>query len=463
MSSILRYFKKKIFGFYLRRLVKKWCEETDGWKRNDWINYLKDRFEEKKKTRWTRLMFPKLMEYTYEELDSYPVTYNWPIYPSAFPVAAQWSSTGTIKKKLIKVTKEDILDIIKGVGRLGYTHIMREGIINKELLLHWGEEFASGNLMKLQVIWSAKKALVLNTLKLRKEITKVKEKAPFDLISCATLASLVLLLRNIDFPLLKEGGTIVSTGDVLSPSIEKFIRESMERIGTTKFNIYDYYGSSETILIAGGFVSEQDHKLAYFPDILSLRLMKSDGKIIDIFSANKGDVGLALPTILTTLTVPNYKLGDIIEVVDTGNGKELPKIRVLGRESFSIEKEHPELGEIRGISGATIKILGTPVNTYALDELLANKLKLKYLSILEISRSKGRFIIYTDKKTTAETILEAFKSDRRLTPIYQLYEAGLIDLEVIHDKSVVENYEKLFLKEKEAKPFIPRAILNVKI
>jgi len=442
----------------LRRLVKKWCEETDSWKRNDWINFLKDRFETQKKSKWTRLMYPSLQKYTYEELDSYPVTDEWPIYPSAFPAATQWFSTGTVKRKLIKVTKEDILHIIKGVGRLGHKHIMTE-IIEKELLLHWGEEFASGNLMKLQAIWSVKKPLLLNTLKIEKEIEKLKKMAPFDTISASTVASIVLLLMKIDFQILKEGGILVSTGDLLSPSIKKLIYERMKELGTTIFKIYDFYGSSETVMIAGGFVTEREHKLTYFPDIVSLRLMKSNGEIIDIFKAKKGDIGLALPTILNTLVVPNYHLGDIIEVLDPGNGHEMPKIRVLGRESFKIDKEHPDLGQLTGFSGAYIKVYGIPINTYALDDLFAKKLKMRYLSTIELGRGKGRLLIYTENKISEATLLDLFSSIGELHPLYLLCRSGLIEMEVVPDKEIVEKYEKLFLGE-PTKPYLPRVIVK---
>ncbi|MEX2689656.1 MAG: hypothetical protein Q6351_004960 [Candidatus Njordarchaeum guaymaensis] len=462
MSSILRYFQKKIFGFYLRRLVKKWCEETDGWKRNDWINYLKDRFEEKKKTRWTRLMFPKLMEYTYEELDSYPVTYNWPIYPSAFPVAAQWSSTGTVKRKLIKVTKEDILDIVKGVGRLGYKYIM-QGIIEKELLLYWREESASGSLMKLQKIWSAKEAYLISPLNIKEEIPKVKKNAPYDMISASTPASLVLLLKNIDFPILKEGGIIVSSGDLLSPSLKKLISEMIEGLGTSNFRIFDFYGSSETIMIAGGFVGMQEQKLTYFPDLVSLRIQRADGSITDIFRAKRGDVGTVIPTILMTLVVPNYNLGDVIEVVNPGDGKHLPEIRVLGREIIKIDQDHPELGKIRGFSGAIVKFLGVPVSTYALDELFTNKLKTRYLVVLEMENNEGKVTIYTNRNINLNFVLEQLKNSRNLYNLYLLYKSGLLEFKLVHNNKVVKHYEELFLEKEGTKPFMPRIIVNAKI
>ena len=117
MNFLKKFIIRYIYRPILVRKYTKWYIETRNWKKNDWRNWLAEEFEKSKRTKWTLRNYPELMNYSMEDMVNYPVSEEYKDYPEDYPAVITTFSTGTIRRKVIKWTREDMIRNFMIFGR----------------------------------------------------------------------------------------------------------------------------------------------------------------------------------------------------------------------------------------------------------------------------------------------------------------------------------------------------------
>ena len=455
--NILHSIKKLLLKKYVIRESKKWYEITLDWGISEWRTYQEDRFNILKNNKWTKKIFPGLQNISYDELVYYPITEDYPSLPSDFPAYKSLYTTGTIKKKLVKLTKDDMILFAKVVGRI----VEKNWGINKakrSLSIAGEREYISGVGAELADVFIQKNFTVYANNFIDK-LDEIKDKGPYDLLYAAQLLVIVLLER-IKENIFEDELIIVTGGDVFYESFVEFVKDKLHSLGVKDVHFCDLYAATETSLMAASRdVLKGLYELEMVPDICIQIIEKENGERVNIFDAKKGEKGRILPTPMMTLMMPNYNIGDVIEIVgkhDSG----LPIYRVLGRNLHKIKIKHPKLGVIEGQGGAMFKAFGLPINVYAFDKLMS-KLKTKYLALVKKEGNKALIELLTEKPLEKEFIVQQIKTSIELYPLYEGLLTGHIDIEVKQEdlkylEFFVENYRGGQLK-------MPRVIADTKV
>ena len=420
----------KIFKPFITRKVyetgRKFLEETENFKGDDWIDYQVKKFDELKNTTWTLKVFPDLKETSYDDLDDFPITEEYPQYPADFPVERIAYTTGTIKRKTIMFTKRDMKDLQLSSAKMVYS-LSRGKIVNKSLAVIGGRNYGSGMAAVLLEFMSKKVVTATPSDFFSKaSMDRIAKKGPFDLIT-GIPAFIVRLLDVYGHKILAEDAKFMFGGDVLYDSLVKFIKEKAEE-GNKRAKIYNLYVSTETMFISRSIETDKPQRMRYMPELNICHVEGEDGKHYNIFKAPKGTLGAIYPTILRDLVVPKYDIRDLIKVVDFEKG--LPIIEVLGRKTYNVTITLPDVGEIKGESGALLKILGIPINTYTFDEVISKILK-NYIAVIYVKGEKGNIVFYSDKAVDPEFITKQFTLAFELTPIIHGVESGSISIDVV--------------------------------
>ncbi len=440
-----------------KRIINPWVKETKSWKVSDWVNYIHKAFDELKRTKWTKKVFPDLFNFTYDDLDSYRTIDEFPEFSYNYPAYIEWWSSGTVKKKVIKLSKNDIIPQLRALGRL--VHNVKKGDLNNALGVTSVSPFATEKLISFGLFFISKKSLSVRIYELDENIDKIIRNRKYD--GLVTLVGFMQpLLEKIvsRYDIFHEDLAIGLTGDVLTDSVVVKIEEYLKK-WINNYKIHNVYACAEAGIIA---VSHTDyHDLVYYPECCAIRILTDDNKLIDIMKAKKGIRGEAVLTIFRELLIPNYNLRDLIEVTGTDPMTGLPTINVLGKKVRRINVEIPEAGEIRGETGAVIRVAGAPLNTIAFDSVLAT-FNVDYLVLIDDYRLKADFKIYTDRKIDIDALLSRLQSDYITNIWAEKYKLGIVDFEIITDRELLDSYKKLMVNLVKVKrsPKIPRIIVR---
>ena len=439
-----------------RTIISPWIKETSDWRKDDWRAYLDKTFNELKKTSWTRKFFPDLENLNYEDLDTYPIQYGYPSAPENYPRFLEWKSSGTVKPKVIRFSRRDVIPMIRSIGRFAYN--IGKYDAEKGLGITSVEPFATATMVKFGISLIAKKCISIPIYQLEENSKEIVRNAKYD--GLVTLVGFLLpFLKKVvsKYDVFKDDAAFILSGDVLTESIVKKIESYIERWGIN-ISIQNFYACAEGGLIAAS--STDYRQLIYYPENVGLRILTGKRELIDIMNARKGDVGEAIITIFRELMIPNYALGDLIEVIGYDNSG-LPIISVLGRKIRKVAFELPGYGSIEGVAGAVLRVAGAPLNINALDEVLAT-FETSYLIIIDDYKLNARFTIYSEKKINEDTFWEKIRGNYQLRVWEEKRKIGIVDFEFITDRELIETFDSLVSKLvlDHRSPKLPRIIVR---
>lgn len=442
----------------LKKLIlNRWAKRTVDWRADDWINYLHETFDAFKKTKWTRKIFPGVVDLDYSELVNFRVIDEFPDYPQDYPKYLEWWSSGTVKKKVIRLSKKDAIMISRSIGR--FLHNIGGTDFRNVLGITSVPPFATANLIKFSLPLLSKRYMVVKIYEVEENIEKIINNAKYDgFVTLTGFLSPILENLIAKYDIFHEDLAIGLTGDVLVDSIIKKLDEYIKK-WISNYSIYNFYACAEAGIIG---VSDQDyHDLIYYPDSNGVMILTEKGKLIDIFKASKGLVGEVVLTIFRELMIPNYNLHDLIEITGRDPKTGLPTFSVLGKNVRKVMMDLPSLGEIQGESGAVLRVAGAPLNTKELDAIFAT-LGVEYLVIIDDYRIKANFTIYTDKKINVEKFFNELQKNYIMNIWAEKYNIGIVNFEFITDKELIERYRDFIIEsiKERRSPKIPRIIVR---
>ena len=450
--------KKALTRYFLRKkILNPWVEKASTWKKPDWIIYLEEIFDKYKRTKWTKKYFPDLESYSYTDLDSYKVIRDYPEPPPDYPKYLEWKSSGTVKPKTIRLSREDALGILKAVGRFAFD-INAYFNVDRGLGIVSTEPFATATMIRVILEFFTKKSYTVSIFKIDEYEKEIVNHGKYG--AMITLVGFLMpLFKKIiaKYDIFTDSPVIITSGETLTPSVFNAIYEYLA-IWQKKPRTHNVYACAESGFIAASIT--EYNKLVYYPEVVGLRILTAENELIDIFNAKKGVTGEAVITILRKILIPNYALGDIIRV-EGQDPNGLPIIEVLGRKSRNITLDVPGLGLIEGLSGAVLRVAGAPLHTLAFDQVMA-KLNVNYLIIVDDYKLHAKFIIYTNKKINEEEFWAKMLEDYRLAIWHENLKLGAVEFEFITDQELIERYDELVKKlvEERHSPKLPRIIVR---
>jgi len=448
----------KLKTLLLKKLIlDQWAKKTADWKMDDWINYVHGTFDMFKKTEWTKKVFPEIENLNYDDLVNYRVIDEFPDYPPDYPKYLEWWSSGTVKKKVIRLSKKDSIMISRSLGR--FTYNISRARFRNILGITSVPPFATANLIKFSLPLLSKRYMVVKIYEIEENIERIIKNAKYDgFVTLTGFLSPLLDKVIAKYDIFHENLAIGLTGDVLIDSVVKKL-ENYLRKWISRYNIYNFYACAEAGIMA---ISDRDyHNLIYYPDSNGIMVLTEKGNLIDIFRAKKGVVGEVVLTIFRELLIPNYNLHDIIKITGRDPKTGLPTFSVLGKKVRKVMMDLPDFGEIRGESGAVLRVAGAPLNTKDFDAILA-ELGVEYLVIIDDYRMKANFTIYTDRKIDEGTFLEKLRKCYIMNIWAEKYNLGIVNFEFITDREMIEKYRNFIIEVTREKrsPKIPRIIVR---
>jgi len=190
-NFILKYFiAPKIVKKY-----SKWYIETQDWKKTDWRNWVAEEFERLKRTPWTLKNFPKLKDITFDDLPNFPITEEYKEAPEDFPAFITFNSTGTVSRKTIALSKNDMIKIASSIGRTIWLITGSAQFKNGLFMGYLG--LGSGNFYSRASYILAKRSLFVPANEWRKYLEKIIKKGPYDLLAIP-LPNLIDFIRHTD-------------------------------------------------------------------------------------------------------------------------------------------------------------------------------------------------------------------------------------------------------------------------
>ena len=453
--SILQKILKRIFSPLIVRSYKKWYEETMDWKKSDWKNWQAERFEEIKKSKWTLKHFPWLRDVTYEDLPNIPIQETYKEAPEDFPAVTSYYSTGTIERKLIKISKRDGLNAIKAIGRC-IIWLKGEPQLRKTLIIG-DESLLSGRVYELVNGIISKKAIVFSSSEILFKMKELKKYGPFDSVGL-TLPVAIPFFRKIEENFFTSPSFIFIGGDIVTDYLRLLISNKSQELDTILY-VVDAYGTSETILIGMEIPPLVARSLVYIPELSIVLIKKEDGSLVNLFDAKPGDRGEIIATPLMDYTVPNYRVRDLIEVIHDNTPLNLPSFRVLGKVLHKVRLNIPKLGVIEGFAGTIIRAGGIVIKTQPLIQLIHRNFMSECLILIKRLEDKVRLIIYTEKQIKLEEFLAALQKDHEINYLINDMKIGALEVELIHDPEVIEELVRYVREHIGAQAEIPRAIL----
>ena len=447
-----------ITRFFVRRIVNRWVEKTRDWGKDEWINYLNEEFDKLKRTKWTKRFFPELEHMKYDDLINYKVIREYPSSPPDYPAFMEWKSSGTVKRKIIRFSRGDALKMLRAAGR--YLFDMGIGYSTKNALaIYTSEEFATSKIFLITTEMFAKKRFLASLLRLHEQEGEIVNHAPYDAVT-GLLGFIWYVFEKIvsKHDILSDITNLITTGESLTPSVINSLKEIAEKWGK-EIKIFNGYGCAEGGLIAGSLYQGKYYELLYYPDFVGLMILTQENELVNIFDAKIGTIGETIITLLKDMVVPNYALGDLIEVVGK-NSKGIPIIRVLGRKAKRVRVKLPEFGEVEGLVGGILRIASIDFNTFAWEEALSNLTK-DYFILVHDYRSYAKMLIYTSTPFEKEELFKELSKDPLQHALAKMIEREIIKLEIIHDPELTSKLalaiEQAVLEDRS--PKIPRILL----
>ncbi|MHA1589682.1 MAG: hypothetical protein ACTSVA_03640, partial [Candidatus Njordarchaeales archaeon] len=327
------------------------------------------------------------------------------------------------------------------------------------LAIYTSEEFATSKIFLITTEMFAKKRFLASLLRLHEQEGEIVNHAPYDAVT-GLLGFIWYVFEKIvsKHDILSDVANLVTTGESLTPSVINSLKEIAEKWGK-EIKIFNGYGCAEGGLIAGSLYQGKYYELLYYPDFVGLMILTQENELVNIFDAKIGTIGETIITLLKDMVVPNYALGDLIEVVGK-NSKGIPIIRVLGRKAKRVRVKLPEFGEVEGLVGGILRIASIDFNTFAWEEALSNLTK-DYFILVHDYRSYAKMLIYTSTPFEKEELFKELSKDPLQHALAKMIEREIIKLEIIHDPELTSKLalaiEQAVLEDRS--PKIPRILL----
>ena len=441
MSLFIEKILHPIIRYKLKKETDKWLDEVEDWKLSDWRNFQAERFEELKKSdnfRFIESYFPYLKELGYEELVDVGSVDYYPCPPPEFPYKTYVSTTGTVRKKFVLYTRDDLIWVARGVRRV-LRLAFRELPSDRFFMMHSGRPYASWayshivkNFIKYYVEVEIRELSDIDIA-----ISKAKIFGPFNVIGGAQ-AYQTRFLESLDKKdsraIFGEPVTIITGADILYPTVLDEFKGFLNKFGVEEGYICDFYGASEVPVIGvtpEEYYTRDRYDLLFMPDVSIQVLEMKNGKRKNLLDAEKGDEGVLLSTPLFQFMIPNYRLKDIVRVVGRDPKTGLPTLKVLGREMYKVVFRHKSIGRVEGYTGVMFKIgRGAPLNVYDFDAFM-RVFKTRYLLVVDKGDKKDLFRLYVEKPIKLEEFVEAMEKNKIVKPLYQAYIAGRLEIEIV--------------------------------
>ncbi|MHA1617432.1 MAG: hypothetical protein ACTSX9_09025 [Candidatus Njordarchaeales archaeon] len=440
---------------FIVRTYKKWYEETVDWKKNDWRNWQAERFEEIKKSKWTLRHFPWLKEITYDDLTSIPVQEHYVEAPSDFPAFVSYQSTGTIEKKTVKFTKRDVMMFLKAIGRYilwlkGETQMKKGVVIGYPGLIVW--EFG-----KLFDKVFCKKCYLMTYEEFLKKKKEIAKRSPLD-SALLTLPVAIPFIENLERGLFTSPSFFFVGGDVVTDYIRLLLHEKTLELDLLAY-LVDIYGTSE-ISLGGMEIPPRVTKAnAYVPETFIGLIKKTDGSLVNIFDAKRGEEGELIATTLAEYTVPNYNLRDVVRIVNEETPLGVPSFQVLGKSSRKVHLALKTLGEIRGLSAAFFRVKGISINSFALVNFIGKSFASDCLILIEEKEKNVYMRIFVEKPINEEEFFSKLQEDPDIGYLIDDMKIGILNIEIIHDNEVINDLREVVRRKWGLQAEHPRVIL----
>lgn len=432
-----------------------WFIKTRDWKKNDWRNWVAEEYEKLKTSPWTLKNYPQLKDTSFEDLVNMPLTSNYIEAPDDFPTVLRYESTGTVERKMIKLSRNDANKAILGIGRNIW--LIRGEPKFKNALMMGSLGLASEAFMNYVSYVIARNAIFIEGGKWRDNVEKIIRRKPYDLIG-APLPYYYDFLKNFDHDIYYDLTFWIGSGDVMTTKIRKTVINKGASLGKLFYPV-DTYGASECILLGMEIPPEVVEAVQYSPETNILLIKKENGELINIFDAKPGDVGEVIITPLFDYMVPNYPLNDIIEVI-TGESKfGLPTFRIIGRRGIPVDVELNTLGRIKGYFSMYPRILGIIIDGKRINDLLGKEFDTESIILIKEKEGKISVLIYVERDISTEEFIERLKNSKDIKYLYDDIQNGLIELELIKDPEVIEEISNYYYNKFGSQTTVPRAII----
>jgi len=390
-----------------------------------------------------------------EDMVNYPVSEEYKDYPEDYPAVITTFSTGTIRRKVIKWTREDMIRNFMIFGRTTWW-IKGEGRY-RNILLIGAVGVMSGVGTKYAVDFLSSKGIAAEYDYIVKNFDLIKKKGPYDLIY-VNLPYVISLIRKIDENIFYNPAFILMSGDKVTPYIRHLIADLGKRLNTLIYPI-DFYACAEGGILGFEIPTKLPQCDIYTPETHLAFIKKENGELVNILDAKEGDVGEYVITTLQKYMIPNLKLHDIVKVVKEDTPLGLPAIKVLGRAAHQEVIESEKLGEIRGISGVNLRAKGIIFNDYYLTEFIEKTFKMKHIIILEEKKDHVVMRLYCDKHVNLEEFLKELEKDKNTGYLIKDYKNEVLKIEIIYDPEIIEEFEEKIYSRRGGQATVPRLIL----
>jgi len=453
MPILSRLIKNKI-----RELATEFFNEARSWGKARWREYIEKQFE-RSKTKWTLKIFPWLKEASIDDLLGVGEN-DWVPPPKGYPKILEIASTGSIRRKIVPITKTDVIESAKWLGYLILkAHTLGEGFVRNFLGIFAERQFTEIACRLIKTFFSQGSVLI-KAREFHKKIDVIHKKIPFDVMFVVT-PFLKIFFSSIEKNPFVDGATISVGGTVATPDLRRGVREFAEK---HNINLYfmDIYGATEVGLMgAEGSKIGLSNAMAYLPTHVGI-IRTEDGKAVNILDAPRGTRGEYLVSKFGDYMIPNYKIGDIIEVVETDTAFGTPAIRVLGRAPvIPIEMRLSKIGEIKANGMWFLRLPTCCLSGLIYMGLLEEGIN--SLFVVEDRKTKSVCRIYVTKPLSVDKFKEAvlkYDPDFSATYLIRLIDEGITEIDIVYDPDVVKEYYRYATEERPQSGLPPILLLK---
>ncbi len=414
-----------------------------------------EEFERAKKSRWTLKNFPDLKDVSFEDLPSYPITERYIEAPSNYPTYLSYYSSGTIERKIIRLSKDDLKRIFLGIGRIIWTGKNEAKFKNGLYMGFFG--LGSGAIVHYATYLLSNKGIYVNAGDWRKHKREIIKNAPYDLL-ILPLPYYADFILNFEHDIYDGLSYWIVSGDLFTEYLRSLLINKSQRMNKI-FYAVDFYGASEVFLLGTEIPPFITKAIQYAPETTIILLKKEDGEIVNLFDADPGDRGEVLVTPLFNYTVPNYPLHDIIEVEETESKFGLPTFRILGRKGIRVDIELESLGHIKGWYSIYARIMGIIIDGSALNDLIGRIFNSDHITFVEQRNAKIHVRIYVNKRINYDDFINALKNNNRTKYLYNDIINHLVYIEVIYNPQLINEIETKYYEKFGPQATIPRLII----
>lgn len=450
-SFIMRYILPKL----IIRAYTKWYYKTRDWKKNDWRNWVAQEFERIKMSKWTLKNFPDLREISYEDLPAYPITEKYVEAPENYPTALQYYSTGTIDKKRIKLSKEDLKRIFLGIGRIIWTGKNEERFKNGLYMGFFG--LGSGEMLKFATHLLSERGIYIEAGRWREHVDTIIRNAPYDLL-ILPLPYYADFILNFKKDIYNGLSYWIVGGDLFTEYLRSLLTVKSQEFKKVFYSV-DYYGTSECFLLGTEIPPFITRALQYTPETAIILIRTENGEMINLFDAKPGVKGEVIVTSLFNYMIPNYPIHDIIEVEESESKFGLPVFRVLGRKGVRVDIELESIGHIRGWYSIEARVMGLVIDGAALNDLIGREFKCEHICFVEQRNAKVYLRIYTDRRISLDDFMKALREDDKINYLYHDIENNLLHIEIIYNQQLISEIKAKYYERYGPQATIPRIII----